>query len=127
MFVARGWQRAEGVALLAAATLAFFRLDGGWILYFGLFLAPDISMMAYAAGPRIGAVAYNLAHSLILPLVLMGAGFAFATQLAVLVGLVWLAHIGFDRMLGYGLKSLLAFDITHMGVIGKARHQPSAQ
>ena len=127
MFVAGGWQRAEGAVLLVAATLAFFRLDGGWILYFGLFLVPDISMVAYAAGPRIGALAYNLAHSLILPLVLMGAGFAFATQLAVLAGLVWLAHIGFDRMLGYGLKSPQAFGITHMGVIGKARHQTSAQ
>ncbi|WP_292052882.1 MULTISPECIES: DUF4260 domain-containing protein [unclassified Brevundimonas] len=123
MFVAGGWQRTEGGVLLVAATLAFFRLDGSWLLYLGLFLVPDLSMAAYAVGPRTGAVVYNLAHSLILPLVLMGAGFAFAAQWAVLAGLVWLAHIGFDRMLGYGLKSAQAFGITHLGMIGKARHQ----
>lgn len=121
MFVAGGWQRAEGAAVFIAALLAYFRLDGGWLAFLALFLVPDLTMAGYALGHRIGAATYNAGHSLIGPLLLMAAGFALASQMAVLGGLIWLAHIGFDRMLGYGLKSPEGFGITHLGLIGKAR------
>ncbi|HCQ54072.1 MAG: DUF4260 family protein [Brevundimonas diminuta] len=88
----------EGLALLVLAALAYSRFGQSWALFAVLFLAPDLSFAGYLAGPRAGAWAYNLAHSLI-----------------------WLAHIGFDRALGYGLKSPEAFGLTHLGLIGPAR------
>lgn len=72
--VATGWQRLEGVALLAVAVLAYVRFGAGWELFALMFLAPDLSFFGYLAGPRIGALAYNLAHSLIGPLLLAGVG-----------------------------------------------------
>lgn len=119
--VAPGWQRLEGLALLAVAALAYGRFGQGWGMFAILFLTPDLSFFGYLAGPRIGALIYNLAHSLIGPLLLAGAGLLTDQGLVFGLSLIWLAHIGFDRALGYGLKSPEAFGITHLGLIGKAR------
>lgn len=119
--VASAWQRLEGLALLAVAALAYAQVGQGWLLFAVLFLAPDLSFAGYLAGPRAGAWAYNLAHSLIGPLLLGGAGLLTAAPLATALALIWLAHVGFDRALGYGLKSPEGFGITHLGRIGKAR------
>lgn len=122
--VAPAWQRLEGLALLVLAFLAYGRFGqegGGWGLFAILFLAPDLSFAGYLAGPRVGAWSYNLAHSLIGPLLLAGAGLLISAPSAIALSLIWLAHIGFDRALGYGLKSPQAFEVTHLGLIGKAR------
>lgn len=119
--VATGWQRLEGLALLAVAVLAYVRFGEGWGLFAVLFLAPDLSFFGYLAGPRIGALTYNLAHSLIGPLLLASVGLLADQSLILALSLIWLAHIGFDRALGYGLKSPEAFGVTHLGLIGKAR------
>ena len=124
--VAPGWQKLEGLALLTVAAFAYARFGQGWGLFAVLFLAPDLSFAGYLAGPRIGALTYNLAHSLIGPLLLAGAGLAADLSSAVALALIWLAHIGFDRALGYGLKSPLDFGVTHLGLIGKARSDRSA-
>ncbi|MEN5053453.1 DUF4260 domain-containing protein [Brevundimonas naejangsanensis] len=124
--VASGWQRLEGLALLAIAAFSYARFGQGWGLFAVLFLAPDLSFAGYLAGPRLGALTYNLAHSLIGPLLLAGAGLVADQSLAVALALIWLAHIGFDRALGYGLKSPLDFGVTHLGLIGKARRGLSA-
>ncbi|WP_449252755.1 DUF4260 domain-containing protein [Brevundimonas naejangsanensis] len=124
--VASGWQRLEGLALLAIAAFSYARFGQGWGLFAVLFLAPDLSFAGYLAGPRFGALTYNLAHSLIGPLLLAGAGLVADQSLAVALALIWLAHIGFDRALGYGLKSPLDFGVTHLGLIGKARRDHSA-
>jgi hypothetical protein len=36
------------------------------------------------------------------------------------LALIWLAHIGIDRALGYGLKYASGFGFTHLGRIGPA-------
>ena len=119
--IAGRWQRLEGLALLAVAALAYGRTGQGWLVFAVLFLVPDLSFFGYLAGPRIGGLVYNLAHSLIGPLVLAGAGLVMGHSLVTGIALIWLAHIGLDRMLGYGLKSSEAFGITHLGPIGRAR------
>lgn len=111
--------RLEGFAALAAAVALYARGEFSWPLFALLFLAPDISMFAYAFGPRIGAVAYNLAHSQALAMALTAAGFFGAGAVATAVGLIWIAHIGFDRALGYGLKYSTRFADTHLGRIGR--------
>lgn len=116
----RAMLRLEGLALFAGMTLLYGVWSGGtWLLYALLFLAPDLSFVAYLAGPRAGAFLYNAAHSLIAPMVLMAAGFAFDSPLALSATMVWLAHIGFDRALGYGLKYAAGFAFTHLGRIGR--------
>jgi hypothetical protein len=112
--------RLEGLALFAGMSLLYGLWGGPWWLYAVLFLAPDLSFIAYLLGPKIGAWVYNTAHSEIVPIVMLTAGFGFAPPLLLSVALIWLAHIGADRALGYGLKYRAGFGFTHLGRIGKA-------
>ncbi len=57
-------------------------------------------------------------HTYISPLVLGTVGVLADVSLAVLLALIWTAHIGFDRVLGYGLKYATAFGDTHLGRLG---------
>ena len=111
--------RLEGLMLLSGMTLLYAHSGESWWLYAILFLAPDLSFAGYLAGPRIGAIVYNAAHSYLAPTALMMAGFALAFPLALAIGTIWLAHIGFDRALGYGLKYAAGFGFTHLGRIGE--------
>ena len=111
--------RLEGVALFAGMTLLYVVWEGSWWVYTILFLAPDLSFLGYLAGPRAGAIAYNAAHNYIAPMVLTTAGFALASPLTLSIAMIWLAHIGIDRALGYGLKYPAGFGFTHLGRVGK--------
>ena len=79
-----------------------------------LFLAPDVSFVAYTFGPRVGALGYDLLHAEVAPLVLGTIGIVAGADLPVQLALIWLAHIGADRLLGYGLKYATAFRDTHL-------------
>lgn len=123
---ARPWLRVEGLAALAAATLLYWHFRLNWFWFGVLFLAPDLSMLGYLAGTRIGAWIYNLAHTYAAAVVVLAAGLisdlAGAPRHALLgVGLIWCAHIGFDRALGYGLKSPEGFRFTHLGKVGREK------
>ena len=117
----RLWLRLEGFVVLVAATWLYARGGHSWALYALLFLAPDLSFVGYLAGPRVGAVAYNLAHSYVVPGILAIAW--IATGRPPVPSLIWLAHIGFDRSVGYGLKYADGFGSTHLGAIGRARSE----
>ena len=106
MSLPRSLLHLEGAAVLALATAAFFAFGHPWWLFLLLLLAPDLSLLGYLAGPRVGAVAYNAVHTMLGPLALLGAGWWLGSgaSTVVAVALVWLAHIGMDRMVGYGLK-----------------------
>lgn len=112
--------RAEGLMLLGAAIGLYWRAGGDWMQFAILFLAPDLSFLGYVAGPRIGAVAYNTMHSTIGPLVLGALGVALSAPLAASIALIWIAHVGFDRAMGYGLKHARGFGFTHLGRIGRS-------
>ena len=111
--------RLEGLTLLAGMTLLYAVWGGSWWLYALLFLVPDLSFAAYLAGPRVGAIGYNAAHSYLAPMTLMISGFGMEAPLLLSIAMIWLAHIGFDRALGYGLKYSAGFGFTHLGRIGK--------
>jgi hypothetical protein len=112
--------RAEGAALAVVAVVLYQRLGESWWLFAVLFLVPDSSFLGYLAGPRIGAAAYNALHSTVGPFALALAGLLLPWELAIAVALIWLAHVGFDRLLGYGLKYEAGFGFTHLGPIGAA-------
>ncbi len=111
--------RLEGAAAFAAAVALYGYAGFSWPLFALLFLAPDLAMLAYLIGPRAGAFVYNLAHTYALALPLALAGFYLGSAVAAALGLIWIAHIGFDRMLGYGLKYASGFGDTHLGRIGR--------
>ncbi len=116
----RAMLRLEGLAVLALAVAAYAQFGAGWGWFALLFLLPDLSFAAYLAGPRWGAAAYNAAHSYVGALALLAAGVLAAMPGLLAVGLVWCAHIGFDRALGYGLKYSGGFRLTHLGRIGQS-------
>ena len=111
--------RFEGVVLFAGMTLLYGLWEGSWWVYAILFLAPDLSFAAYLGGPKVGAIVYNAAHSYFGPVALMTIGLAMAAPLTLSLAMIWLAHIGIDRALGYGLKYQAGFAFTHLGRIGK--------
>jgi hypothetical protein len=113
----RAWLRLEGLAVLSLALLLYGRGGHSWLLFAALFLAPDLSVVAYLAGPRLGALGYNLAHSYVGPA--LAAVLALLTGRPPVVACLWAAHIGFDRALGYGLKYPSGFADTHLGRIGR--------
>jgi hypothetical protein len=111
--------RLEGGAMLALAVAAYAQTGAGWLPFAVLFFAPDLSLLGYLAGPRAGAMLYNATHSAIGPLTAIGFGVLGAQPVALAAGLVWLAHVGFDRLCGFGLKYQDGFARTHLGRIGR--------
>jgi len=112
--------RIEGACIFAIALVLYARSDESWWLFAILFLAPDLSFLGYLAGTRLGAIAYNLLHTIAGPIALALAGLFVSYEPAMAIALIWLAHCGFDRALGYGLKYEAGFGFTHLGRIGRA-------
>ena len=106
--------RLEGFAMFVGALAVYLWFDGPLWLLALLALAPDLSMLGYLAGPVAGSRIYNLFHTYTLSLALGGVGLWTETTLAVLVADVWTAHIGADRLVGYGLKYDDDFKHTHL-------------
>lgn len=112
-------QRVENAVVAVLVVVAFLQLDFAWWWLPVLFLAFDLSMVGYAASPRLGAVTYNAVHNYTVPAVLLGVALLADARWAAFVGLVWAFHVAADRALGYGLKFRDAFTHTHLGEIGK--------
>jgi hypothetical protein len=106
--------RVEGAAMLAGSVFLYWTNGGSWWLFALLLLAPDVSMVGYLAGPRVGAALYNAFHSYPLPATLGIFALLAGSPLVVSVALVWFAHIGMDRLMGYGLKYPTGFKDTHL-------------
>ena len=113
------FQRAEAFTVLALSIYFYHTTGFGWLIFIGLWFAIDLSMLGYIVNKKIGAITYNTAHSLIVPSLLLVGGHASGHKFAVALGFIFLAHIGLDRALGYGLKEVDGFQHTHLGVIGK--------
>ena len=118
--------RLEGLALLAGAVALYASLDGTWWWIPVLLLVPDISWAGYLAGNRIGAMAYNAVHATVAPTVLGILGLAAGSDTTMLLALIWLFHIGLDRLAGYGLKYPDQFGHTHLGLKGRAAKAESS-
>jgi hypothetical protein len=104
----------EGAAVFLASLFAYQHNHFSWLLFVLLFLAPDASMIGYAFNARFGAIAYNAVHTYVGPLLLGGFALFTGKHLPLMLALIWAAHIGFDRMLGFGLKYSSRFKDTHL-------------
>ena len=111
--------RLEGLTLFAGMVMLYWAWDGSWLVFALLFFVPDLSFLAYLSDARFGALVYNSAHSYMAPVALLTLGFGFASTLTLSIAMIWLAHIGIDRALGYGLKYSAGFNFTHLGRIGR--------
>ena len=110
----RTFLRVEGLAVFGLSLGAYVMLDGPIWLLAVLALAPDLSMIGYLAGSRIGSLSYNLVHTYTGPLVLGALGGWTDIRITLLVALIWAGHIGADRLVGYGLKFETGFTETHL-------------
>jgi hypothetical protein len=115
-------QRLEGLVVLAGSIAAYQEwAPHGWGYFLLLFLVPDLSMLGYLRSPQLGATIYNLGHTYLGPGLLLLVASVLDLPEVGAVGLIWTGHIGFDRLLGYGLKLPSSFRETHLGWIGRAK------
>ncbi len=110
--------RFEGLCCLLVSIALYLHLKFSWATFAWWFLLPDIALLIYIIGnERIGAFAYNLTHSSVGPSITGFVGVALDQPMLWQISLIWFAHIGFDRALGYGLKFPMSFRVTHLGVL----------
>ena len=101
--------------MLAAAVYLYAEFGRSWLLFAILLLVPDVGMLGYLAGAKVGAIAYDVFHTLVGPTALLILGVATGGTGLTAVAMIWFAHIGLDRALGYGLKYGDSFNHTHLG------------
>lgn len=104
----------EGAAILLLSLYFYSYNQFSWLLFFVLLFAPDISMIGYLFNNKVGAVLYNLFHTYSLPIGAVILGVLLSSEVVLEIGLIWSAHIGMDRMIGYGLKYSTHFKDTHL-------------
>ena len=114
--------KVEELFLFGLSLFLFMQLDYSWWLYALFFFAPDLSMVGYLGGPKVGAMVYNFIHHKGLAIGVYILGAVLANSAMQFAGLILLGHSSLDRVLGYGLKYPDAFNSTHLGKIG--RQQP---
>ncbi|MFN8530561.1 MAG: DUF4260 domain-containing protein [Anaerolineae bacterium] len=111
--MARSLLHLEGLALLAGSIALYAHFQGSALWFAVLLFAPDVAMIGYMRNPRVGSWVYNLVHTTVGPLALAVLAFLSGQTTILLLALIWLAHIGVDRTMGYGLKYPTAFKDTH--------------
>ncbi|MEH7457467.1 DUF4260 domain-containing protein [Bacillus sp. JJ1127] len=104
----------EGLMVLVASIYMYSLCDFSWFIFFLLLLAPDVSMLAYFLNDQAGAMVYNLFHTYVVSILLILIGMFLNLDVMLMSGLIWTAHIGMDRMFGYGLKYKTGFKDTHI-------------
>ncbi len=107
----------EGLAILALSTYFYFYLHFNWLVFVILLLAPDLSALGYLKNVKVGSILYNLFHTYSIPLAIIIFSVLVNNHFSLMISLIWTAHIGMDRMLGYGLKYPTAFQDTHLNRI----------
>ncbi len=118
--------RIEGGAVFALSLFLYRSTGASWGIFVLLFLWPDLSMLAYLASVRLGSLLYNFAHTYVFPLLLAGVSVYLSKPAMLSFSLIWIAHLGWDRALGYGLKYPTSFKDTHLQRVSFSRPPSSA-
>jgi hypothetical protein len=113
--------RLEGLAGVVLSAVLYARCGASWWLFAALWLAPDLSMLGYLGGPKLGARIYNAVHSYVTPATLAISALVLGSPALLPYALIWINHVAVDRLLGYGLKYPAGFQWTHLGRLGRRR------
>ena len=105
----------EGLAIFVSAAIVYGMAGHSWWLFAVLLLAPDLSMLGYLKNEKVGAYIYNIFHNYVVVLPIIGLGYVMDVNVLLAIGIIWVAHIGMDRMFGFGLKYTDSFQSTHLG------------
>lgn len=111
------YQRLEAALILVASLYFYLHLHFFWVWFIVFLFSMDIFMIGYLKDSKLGAKSYNLGHTYVIPVILLIIGASSNTRLLLAAGIIWTAHIGLDRALGYGLKLPTGFKDTHLGHI----------
>jgi hypothetical protein len=109
------YERIESGFIFLGSLYIYLHL-GFQLLWFIVFLfSIDIFMLGYVVNKTFGAHCYNLGHTYIIPAILIIVGVLGQSHIIIAIAIIWAAHIGWDRALGYGLKFSTGFKNTHLG------------
>jgi hypothetical protein len=114
MTVNRYFLRIEGSAVFLLILFFYQEYQFSWLTFALLLLFPDISMLGYLRSASAGALVYNFFHTYSVPIFLIILALILQFDPLLMIAFIWIAHIGMDRMLGYGLKYPSAFKDTHL-------------
>lgn len=108
---------AEGLAVFLLSLYVYGQQGFSWILFCALLLAPDISMVGYIKDTKLGATIYNVFHTYVISIAVVVLSLYLSNDTILAIGIIWTAHIGMDRMFGYGLKYPTHFKDTHLNKV----------
>ena len=106
--------RIEGAFVFALSLIFYQAIGARWWVFIVAFLWPDLFMLGYLVSVRLGSQLYNLVHTYSLPFALVAVSYYTQNNALMSFALIWLAHIGLDRALGFGLKYPTFFKDTHL-------------
>jgi hypothetical protein len=109
----------EEAAMFLLSIILISRLPYAWYWWLIWILAPDLSMIAYLGGNRVGAIGYNLVHHKGIAILVYAIGLYTNHPALEFAGMILFGHSCMDRGMGYGLKYFTGFSDTHLGKIGK--------
>jgi Domain of unknown function (DUF4260) len=109
----------EEMGMFALSIFALNHLQVAWWYYMIMLLGPDIGLVGYLLGNKVGAACYNICHHKGIAVALFLFGFVYNESLVMVAGIIMFGHSSMDRMFGYGLKYNEGFKFTHLGTIGK--------
>lgn len=105
----------EGLVIFGLATILYFKMLGAPWMYFILLLAPDIGILGYTLkNKKVASLIYNIFHTYSFPFLLGVFALTNGLEVIALLSLIWMAHIGLDRLFGFGLKFQTHFKDTHL-------------
>ncbi len=105
--------RLEGLAVFIAAIIIYAQQQGSGLAFIILLFSVDLSAVGYLVNTRVGSIVYNTAHTYALPILLAVISLLTASPVSLQLALIWFAHIGMDRLMGFGLKYPTIFNDTH--------------
>lgn len=116
MTIRRGAYAVLGVAAVALAIYVVVSRHAAWWPLVVLAIAPDATLLfGFRPGLQRGQLDpravpfYNAVHRLWAPAALALIALVFGLGAWVAAGLAWIAHIAFDRSLGFGLRTKEGF------------------
>lgn len=105
----------EEAAMFGFSIYLFHQTNFAWWWYLALILIPDIGMLGYIVGNKVGAITYNLFHHKAIAIIMVCLGWYMSNEWMELTGIVLFGHSSMDRIMGYGLKYFDSFQHTHLG------------